>query len=335
MRPGVQVAGIAFVNNVASGAVFDESLLSGTGIELVTRAEGFSSSAVLRRVVAAEPDLVVVSGWFNPAFRDLVNARELAGAHFVMCMDNPWLGTLRQRLGLRRHRRFLERMDSVVVAGERSYQFARRLGFPESSIDTGLYGFDDTFDASSKDGQSKAFAARRTFLYLGRYSPEKGLKQLLQAYARYRSMVSDPWRLLCCGGGAMKESIAAADGVEDAGFVQPSDLPSRFAEAGALVLPSSFEPWGVAIGEGAMAGLPIICTRSCGASVEIVRHLYNGYVYGADSESQLCSALHWMHSHPDRLESMGANSRLMAAPFGASAWAERWDYLAHRLVQSE
>lgn len=326
MRPGIRVRGLAFRSSSTSGAGFDPALLEGTGIELVDVEEGFNAESVRRRIAAIEPDVVVLSGWFNPAFRLLASAPELDGSRFVMCMDNPWLGSIRQRLGVYRHRRFLQRMDAVVVAGERAFQFARRLGFRESQIETGLYGFAadlaDRVDASHPD----PIEDRRTFLYLGRYAPEKGLVQLLKSYELYRQQQKDPWRLLCCGGGALQSFVQKADGVEDAGFVQPVDLPARFAEASALVLPSSFEPWGVAIAEGAMAGLPVVCSRACGASVEVVRHLHNGYVFGTNSGRQLRAGLDWMHSHPERLATMGQNSRNLAAPFGAGAWADRWEH---------
>ena len=65
---------------------------------------------------------------------------------FVMAMDNPlrtdWRGRARQTLGRIKLRRYLARISRVIVPGERSWQYARFLGFAESRIRRGNYGAD-------------------------------------------------------------------------------------------------------------------------------------------------------------------------------------------------
>jgi len=56
--------------------------------------------------------------------------------------------------------------------------------------------------------------------------------------------------------GAERPLAGEQTDVHDKGFVQPSDLPNIFAQAGVFILPSRYEPWGVVIGEALASGLP-------------------------------------------------------------------------------
>ena len=80
------------------------------------------------------------------------------------------------------------------------------------------------------------------------------------------------------GVGPLADTIGSIDGVDMLGFVQPDEMPSVFARAGCLVLPSRHEPWAVVIHEAASAGLPVVCTRACGASTRLVLDGLNGAV---------------------------------------------------------
>src|SRR5690606_10262123 len=108
----------------------------------------------------------------------------------------------------------------VVVAGERSWQYAHAMGVPEAKIVRGVYGYDSAFD---RIGMRRTNWPRR-FVFTARYSHEKAVDVLLAAYQKYRAEASDPWPLTCCGTGPLQSLIDAADGVDNRGFVPPNDL---------------------------------------------------------------------------------------------------------------
>jgi glycosyltransferase involved in cell wall biosynthesis len=131
-----------------------------------------------------------------------------------------------------------------------------------------------------------------------------------------------------CGTGPERERIENIEGIEDRGFVQPADLPEVMAEAGVFVLPSLYEPWGVAVAEAAMAGLPVICSEACGAGVDLVQPYYTGIKVATGDEPALTAAMHWMHEHESQLHHMGQGGMQLAAAYSATAWAKRWhEYL--------
>jgi glycosyltransferase involved in cell wall biosynthesis len=250
-----------------------------------------------------------------------VHAAPLAGARFILGMDSPWRGTLAQRFARYRLAHFTGGLDLVVMAGERSREYAQRIGIAEAKLRSGFYGFD--YPRFARAAEARPAAWPRQFLFAGRYAPEKDVPTLVRAYASYRATVEQPWGLTCCGSGP-DAHLLGADGITDAGFVAPERLPEVLSGHGAFVLPSRFEPWGVVIAEAAAAGLPILCSSACGAAIDIVRPYYNGIVVAPGDAPALARAMRWIHDHESTLGEMGRRGQPLAEAFSAVAWAERW-----------
>jgi glycosyltransferase involved in cell wall biosynthesis len=240
-------------------------------------------------------------------------------------MDSPWQGTVAQRLARFRLAGLVKRLDLAVTSGDRSYQYARHIGVPENRIRSGYYGFDNQLFCGVASERSVAAGGwPRQFLFVGRYVPDKDLATLVKAYSLYRTSVSRPWGLTCCGAGVDAELLKGITGVVDAGFVPPRELPSVFRGHGAFVLPSLFEPWGVVIAEAAASGLPVVCTTACGAGVDLVRPYYNGLTVTTQDAPELARAMRWIHEHESELPKMGQRGQALAQPYSAEAWATRW-----------
>lgn len=300
---------------------FQEELLHEVSNQRLMAAD--ANAEIPDLVAQRKPDLVLVCGWFYAPYRRLIDHPGLQATKFVLGMDTPWTGAWQQRLNQLRLGRFMRRMDRVIVAGAPSAEFARRLGARRAKIVTGLYGFD--FAGFREHGGRRLDAAPewpRRFLFAGRYARVKGIDVLMEAYRRYRSSVSDPWPLDCCGTGP-ESALLREQGVRDLGYVQPSGLPGLFAEHGVFIMPSRGEPWGVAIAEAAATGLPLICTDVCGAAVDLLRSYYNGVTVPPDDAASLAEAMTWMHHNQGRLRTLGLRSRDLAQAFSAEAWAER------------
>jgi glycosyltransferase involved in cell wall biosynthesis len=229
----------------------------------------------------------------------------------------------------------VKRLDLVVTSGERSCEYARRIGVAQNRIRTGYYGFDhERFSGVAKRRSTEGGDWPRQFLFVGRYAPEKDLTTLIRAYSLYRDSVSHPWGLTCCGSGIEQWQLRSVHGVVDAGFVQPGDLPSVFQRHGALVLPSRFEPWGVVIAEAAASGLPVVCSTACGAGLDLVRPYYTGLVVAARDVGQLARAMRWIHDHESELPDMGRRGAMLAEAYSAEAWAIRWDNYLREAVET-
>jgi glycosyltransferase involved in cell wall biosynthesis len=265
-----------------------------------------------------QPDVLVVCSWHIGAYRRVARRSR---ALRVLAMDNQWLGTLKQRLGIAVSPWLLRpAYDRALVPGDRAAQFASRLGFAQDAIWRGSYCGDVA--AFLPDGHGRV-SARRRFLFVGRLVAEKGVDVLMDAYARYQAVVAAPWSLTVCGTGPLAGLARDAPGVEYQGFVQPSRLPKLFHDAGAFVLPSRFEPWGVVIHEACAAGLPIVCSSSCGAVPSLVEDHWNGFVVEPGSVESLASALRRVHLLDDgQRDDMGWRSTEVARRYTPERWAQ-------------
>jgi glycosyltransferase involved in cell wall biosynthesis len=280
----------------------------------------------LRKIVAdRQPDVLVLCGWVFRPYTRLAKSSALKNTRVVVGMDSPWRGTMSQRLAKFRLAGLVRRLDLVVTTGERSREYAHRIGVPDRKIRSGYYGFDHALfnQVAAKRAGTEGSWPRR-FLFTGRYVPQKNLAVLMKAYTAYRSRVSNPWGLTCCGSGEDANLLSGVEGVIDRGFTQPKDLPAVFEHHGAFILPSRFEPWGVVLAEAASSGLPLLCSSACGAGADLVRPYYNGLVVAPDDVEGFVRAMIWLHEHESALPMMGLRSQQMAGAYSAEAWATRW-----------
>jgi glycosyltransferase involved in cell wall biosynthesis len=267
------------------------------------------------------PHALLVSSWHIGPYRRVAR-RQRGRTVRVLCMDNQWWATPKQRLGVATAALLVRpAYDAAFLPGERSADFARRLGFSDERIIRGIYTCDHPRFAAVAAARGDALPPR-AFLYLGRLVEVKGIDVLAEAYRRYRDRTEDPWPLLVGGTGPEATRFDGLDGVEMLGFVQPDDLPATLARAGCLVLPSRFEPWAVVIHEATAAGLPVVCTSVCGAASRLVLDGYNGVVTSPGDAGALALALARIAGTPDApRRAMTAASVSLAAQFTPQRWA--------------
>lgn len=279
---------------------------------------------VIAQLDELQPDALLVTSWNYRAYVRI--ARRWRGrAVRIMIMDNPWLATAKQLAGTVISPFYIRpSFDIAFLPNDRQRTFARKLGFRDEQIWSGVYCCDQpTFEHAAR---RRAAGDLKAFLYVGRLAPEKGIDVLLHAYQAYRNQVATPWPLRVAGTGPLEHLVAGVQGVAPIGFRQPVDMPDVFSEAGCFVLPSTFEPWGIVVHEAASSGLPIICTTACGASLDLVRDGYNGFLIPPGSSRDLTNALVKMTMMPDdRRKAMGNASSSLSRQLTPERWAVSFD----------
>jgi glycosyltransferase involved in cell wall biosynthesis len=288
-----------------------------------------------------DPDALLVCSWHIGSYRTV--ARHARGRTLrIVGLSNQWLsrgmrGRSRGAAGLAS--RWLSRpkqwagvaisplvvrpaYDAALVPDERAAVFAAKLGFPVERLIWGMNTCDQPRFAAVAHQRREA-PPPKAFLFVGRLVADKALDVLADGYARYRAIVDEPWPLLVAGAGPDEHLLQDRDGVELAGFVQPADLPKLYEQAGCFVLPSRFEPWGVVIHEAVSAGLPVICTRSCGASTRLVLDGHNGVVLTPDDPLALGAAFRRIHeATDDERAAMGRASEMLSLQYTPARWAQ-------------
>lgn len=318
-----------FVSNIRaeSDAPYDEQQFAWIGNRYQWKG-GLDARELLSRVEEFKPDVIISSGWNVPGHRHVL--KKFRGrAVRLITLDNQWQGTLRQWLGVLTAKAYLHPIcDAMFVAGERQAVFAHKLGFSQGRILRGVLSCDQEKFAASWQARRGSAIQARAFVYVGRFSPEKGLNILVDAYRQYRAAAIDPWPLRCYGTGPLQDILENVAGIEIKGFCQPADLPLALLGAACLILPSTIEPWALVLHEAASSGMAIICTDAAGASVHLVQDGYNGYIVETGNAQELAGAMlrYAGLSASERMD-MSENSNRLSLQFTPTRWAR---YLVSR-----
>ncbi len=171
------------------------------------------------------------------------------------------------------------------------------------------------------------------FLTVCRFAPEKNLNWLIQAFARYRKR-SNPqtaWDLVICGDGPgvanVNHAVArsgCSKAIHQPGFLQVHELPRWYAHAGAFLLPSVSEPWGLVANEAAACGLPLLISDRAGCVETLVPEpegLTGGRFDPHDVE-EMTTKLSWMATRPgDERREIGRRAAETVASWGPDRFA--------------
>ena len=216
-----------------------------------------------------------------------------------------------------------------------SAAYAQTLGFAPSQSWRGYDVVDNEFFARAASSARERPSAllrdlglpERVFLFVGRLSPEKNVPGLLDAMDTYtRRAGPGAWGLLLVGSGPDEASIerrvrAQRGRVALLGFKQLPELAQLYAAAGALILPSTSEPWGLVVNEAMAAGLPVLVSDRAGSAYDLVFPGINGYVFDpACKESIVGAMLRLSSEHVDR-RAMGLASERIVANYTPETWA--------------
>ena len=252
------------------------------GIELVNRST-LNRESLKVLCMNFEPDIAYVGGWADMDYKSIARKLKENGGIVVAGLDNVWKGTVRQRLACLLSGFLIKPyFSNFWVAGQRQYQFARRLGFSHDNIISGLYAADvATFKAIATQSMS------RRLVYVGRFEAIKGIALLYQVFSSLTDTERNGWSLEMIGNGSLKETIVPTSSISIYDFMQPKELVIFIARAGGFILPSVEEPWGVVVHEFAAAGKPLILSSSVNSGENYLIHGYNGFRFQKENEASL------------------------------------------------
>lgn len=165
----------------------------------------------------------------------------------------------------------LQRSDAVVAMTAESLAELAGIGYPMGKVLKAVNGIARSSTAPA--AQKTTAPAPLTVVFVGRLAPEKGLSDLLHAWASARHAAPEATlRLIGAGPQGDELRVLAADlelgeSVQFAGFSQ--DVAGELAKAEIFVLPSYAEGNSNAILEAMRAGLPIVATHVGGAAFQV------------------------------------------------------------------
>ncbi len=156
---------------------------------------------------------------------------------------------------------------------------------------------------------------RPIFLYVGRITPRKGIKALLEACSFLQSQGYRDYGLLIVGTGEQREELEAfirdrnlEAQVKWVGWVDYGRLGAYFQQADVFVFPTFEDIWGMVALEAMVFSKPVLCSKWAGAS-ELVIDGKNGYIFDPHDPEEIAKAMRCFLDRPELIESMGEQSR--------------------------
>lgn len=146
-------------------------------------------------------------------------------------------------------------------------------------------------------------------LFAGRLERQKGLPELVEAFARVRA--EQPATLALVGEGPLRGDLAGRPGVVLAGALPRSELPAAYAAAAFLVLPcvrtaAVLETWGLVCNEAMCQARPVLATDAVGAAAGgLVTDGETGLVVPGGDVAALTAALSRLVGEPQLRERLG------------------------------
>jgi glycosyltransferase involved in cell wall biosynthesis len=283
----------------------------------------FNRKQLIELADKIQPSAILCSGWMDKDYLEVCKSWQ-SKIPVILVMDNKWLGTFRQQIArLVSSFSILRRFNYAWVPGEEQKKYALRLGFPEKNIRTGFYSADVSFFHKNylAIASSKKTKMPHRFIFAGRYYDFKGVKELWEAFIKWKSVKENDWELWCTGTGDIVP--VEHPSIKHFGFVQPEKMTEIMNETGVFILPSRVEPWGVAVHEFAAAGFPLLLSEQVGAAAVFLKEGQNGFSFQpGDVEGMITAMKSIAALSDDNLFRMGEISSQLAQTITPQTWSE-------------
>jgi 1,2-diacylglycerol 3-alpha-glucosyltransferase len=291
---------------------------------------------VTRALRKARPDVILCGGYNYPASWEALFWARIRRVPFYL-----WSESHAQELRKRRplvefaKGKFLFQCSGFVVPGKVAREYLLTHKIRQDAIFTAVNAVDSEWFAAAAAIARKDAAQVRTefelparyFLFVGRLVPEKGVFELLSAYAKLDASLRREVGLVFVGDGVCREelekqaALISPGAIRFPGFVQRERLPVYYGLAEMIVLPTYTDTWGLVVNEAMACGLPVILSRAAGCSSDLIVEGWNGYVIPSQDGDSLARAMQNLARHSDLCADMGANSQKRILEFSPRHWS--------------
>ncbi|MBI1324710.1 glycosyltransferase [bacterium] len=291
--------------------------------------------AMRSRLDRDQPTAIGAVGYVRPESLEMARWAKSNGALRILLSESQRVDHTRTWWKEAIKARRVARFQAGVVGGESHKSYLVDLGMPADRIHL---GYNAVGNAAIEVMADTARAAETPvpmpyFLTVCRFAPEKNLETLIRAYAAYvRRCESPPWHLALVGDGPQRpelQSLAVAEGVEQLchwpGFLPIERTARWYVHAGAFVLASRSEPWGLVVNEAALCGAPLLISDRCGAAGTFVPKsgMPTGRTFNPNDAEELTERMTTMAAlSPAARRILGDSARSVARAWGPDRFAE-------------
>ena len=211
--------------------------------------------------------------------------------------------------------------DQVIVPSSAGRELMLQLGIPAELVTLTPYAVDNAWwneqsglvDRNRIRAGWGASPETIVILFCAKLQPWKRPLDLLHAFAQAKLSNA---LLVFAGDGSLRQQLSAeskrlgiADRVRFLHFVNQSRLPSVYASADLMVLPSEHEPFAVVVNEAACCGCPAAASDRVGAARDLIAPVNPSLVFPCGDVAALSQILREAAANPTQLREQGVAAR--------------------------
>jgi glycosyltransferase involved in cell wall biosynthesis len=279
--PNLRIIGVAETNIRPYLMISKTGRITAAGEKFIDAVQLYNSEceqAVLEMHKTEKYDLVHAHDWLTA--KAAAGIKEKTGLSIVQTFHStefdrtsvPW------DFILDIERMAAQKADIIIAVSQRTRAQVLRLGADERKIRVVYNGVDSAkFTGIAPSRTAEEFKnGRRTVLFLGRLTEQKGPVQFLHAAKKVVQVMPDTLFLIVGTGELLpllinlSLELGISKNVSFLGYVSDSDQRKIYSASDLYVMPSTSEPFGITALEAMASGTPVIISRTSGVS-EVIR----------------------------------------------------------------
>lgn len=260
-------------------------------------------------------DVVWVHGWSWLCSLQVIIAAEQLGIPIFMRGESSGIEEPRNPVKANIKRFFLswlfQKVEAFLYIGTHNRRFYEGYGISPDRLFFVPYAIDNNFfQQKALQARAKREALREALnlsvgrpiiLFAAKLTDVKRPKDLLAAYKLLSPdgvQEPEPY-LLFVGDGILRSELEEKaqqtgwSSIRFLGFRNQSEIPAIYDLCDLFVLPSGFEPWGLAINEVMNAGKALVVSDRVGCAVDLIRDRENGRIFPTGDIEGLKESLMW------------------------------------------
>ena len=251
-------------------------------------------------------DAFMVTGWGVKTYWQAVMACRRRNVPILIRGDSQLPARRRAMLRLAKeivYPRLLGLFDGFLYVGRRNHDYLRhyglaerRLFFSPHCVDNDAFAERAVAERAARHNRGPSIAATKSLLFAGKLVDRKRPFDLIRALALATTQGCRA-EAVFVGAGELEGSLrreAASSGVPAIfhGFQNQSRMPSLYAAADLLVLPSDhLETWGLVVNEAMACGVPAVVSDAVGCGPDLIDPGRTGAVFPLGNTTALAEAI--------------------------------------------
>ena len=253
-------------------------------------------STVARQLEKLNPDILFIPGWSFDISKKCMKWSKKNNVKCVLMSESKYDDKKRFSIvELYKKLFIIPNFHAALVGGEDHLLYLYKLGMDKKKIFKGYDAVDNQYffnKASYVRDNKQEFIDKfpnlpknNFFLSVTRLIPRKNIKNLIYAYKDYININKEKsWDLVICGSGKefskllqLGKDLMIDHKIHLLGFVPYESISIFYGLADCFIHPAIDEQWGLVMNEACAAALPVLSSKTVGASKDLSKENLNGF----------------------------------------------------------